>query len=104
MLSRFVTTADGQERELLEAVAPYGHYGFVDDLLRLVNTSPDGVSVVLDAMIKTRMPEFDDEGRLKTLLRTLVDKGKKDDVIIYAERLRSLPGMQEIYDSLTPKK
>jgi hypothetical protein len=101
MLSRFVTTADGQERELLAAVAPYGHYEFVDDLLRIVDTSPDGVSFVLDAMIRTRVPDFDYKDGLKKLLRTLAGKGKKEEVISYAERLRSLAGMQELYNELT---
>jgi len=33
-----------------------------------------------------------------------VEKGKRQDVISYTERLRMLPGMQEIFDSLTQAK
>jgi hypothetical protein len=106
LLSCFLTTADGRERELLEAVAPYVHVGhsayeFIDQLVRLVEVSPDGVSSVLGRMILARVPDFDYKDQLKTLLRTLADKGKKQDVISYTERLRSLPGMQELFDHLT---
>ncbi|HWX54836.1 MAG TPA: hypothetical protein VN176_09630 [Verrucomicrobiae bacterium] len=106
LLSCFLTTADGRERELLEAVAPYvyvGHhaYEFVDELVRLVEASPDGVSAVLGRMIQARVPDFDFKDQLKTLLLALAEKGKKQDVISHAERLRSLPGMQELFDRLT---
>jgi hypothetical protein len=101
MLSRFVTTADGQERELLEAVAPYGHYEFVDDLLRIVDKSPDGVSLVVGAMVKTRVPDYDYKDQLKKLLRALASKGKRVEVLSYAERLQHLTGIQELYDELT---
>jgi hypothetical protein len=42
----------------------------------------------------------DDQQKATALLRALVAKGKKGDVM-HAERLRSLPGMQELSDSLT---
>jgi hypothetical protein len=106
LLSCFLDTADGRERSLMEAVAPYvrnGHnaYEFVDELVRLVEVSPDGVSEVLGRMTKGWVPDFDYKDQLKTLLRTLAAKGKKNDVISHAERLRSLPGMQELFGELT---
>jgi len=51
-----------------------------------------------------RIPDYDYKDQLKTLLHTLVEKGKRQDVISYTERLRMLPGMQEIFDSLTRAK
>jgi hypothetical protein len=106
LLSCFLDTADGQERGLMQAVAPYvriGHnaYEFIDGLVRLVEVSPDGVSDVLGSMTKGWVPDFDYNDQLKALLRTLAAKGKKNDVILHAERLRSLPGIQEIFDDLT---
>jgi hypothetical protein len=106
LLSCFLDAADGRERDLLRAVAPYVHVGhnayrFIDELVRLVDASPDGVSTVLGTMIEARVPDFDYKDQLKTLLRTLADKGKKKDAISHAERLRSLPGVQELYDRLT---
>lgn len=106
MLTCYLSTADGQDRELLEAVAPYvhvGHYSyeFIEQLVRLAEASPDGISAVLSKMIEGGVPEFDYKDQLKTLLRVLADKGKKQEVVLHAERLRSLPGMQEIFDGLT---
>jgi hypothetical protein len=106
LLTCFLTTADGRERDLMEAVAPYvqvDHHGyeFVDQLVRLVHASPDGVSAALGRMIKASVPDFDYNDQLKALLRALADKGKKEDVISYAEILRGLPGMQELFDQLT---
>jgi hypothetical protein len=104
-LSCYVSTADGREKELLEAVAPYIYDGYNSDeffaeLLRLVNVSPDGVSAILGKAIESRAPSFDFEDRLKSLLRQLAGKGRKQDAILYAERLRAL-GMQELFDELT---
>ncbi|HET6180257.1 MAG TPA: hypothetical protein VFE61_25270 [Candidatus Sulfotelmatobacter sp.] len=55
-------------------------------------------------MIEKRIPEYDYKYQLKKLLLTLVERGKRQDVISYTERLRLLPGMQEIFDSLTREK
>ena len=106
MLSCFLASADGPERELLEGVAPYVHLGynayeFVNELVRLVEDSPDGVSVVLGKMIQTHVPDFDYLDQLKILLEALLKKGRRQDVISHAERLRSLAGMQEIFDRVT---
>jgi hypothetical protein len=35
---------------------------------------------------------------LKTLLERLVERGKKQDVIAYAEKLRGLKGIPELFD------
>jgi hypothetical protein len=102
-LASFLTSADGKERGLLEAVAPHVHVGynaheFVEDLGRLVDVSPDGVNEVLDKVIAARVPDFDYEDRLKSLLERLKEKGKREAVIKYAERLRNLPGVQGLYE------
>ena len=101
-------SADGKERELLEAVAPYVHIGhnaheFVEDLSRLVDVSPDGVSAVLEKGISARVPDYDYQDRFKSLLERLVEKGKREDVIQYAERLQNLSGIQELYERLRGK-
>jgi hypothetical protein len=109
MLSCYLSSADGSERELLETVAPFvyvGHstYEFVSELQRLVEPSPDGVSAIVRRMIEKRIPDYDYKDQLNKLLRTLAEKGKRQDVISYTERMRMLPGMQEIFDSLTRVK
>lgn len=105
-LSCFLLTADGEDRDLLEGVAPYVYvqhsvYEFVDDLARLVEISPDGVSAVLRKMTELRIPDFDYQDQIRNLLESLVVKGKRDEVVFHAERMRTLPGMQEIFDRVT---
>jgi hypothetical protein len=107
LLSCYLTAADGRERELLEAVAPFvyvGHnvYEFISELVRLATVSPDGASSALGRMLKTRIPDFDYKDQLKKLLGTLLEKGKRQDVISHAERLRTLPGIQELFNGLAP--
>jgi len=105
-LACFLETADGEDRKLLEAVAPYVYvehsvYEFLDELTRLVETSPEGVSAVLGKMTESRTPDFDYRDQLRKLLEVLIEKGRKEEVIFHAERLRRLPGMQELYNRLT---
>lgn len=109
LLACYLNTADGREGELLQAVAPFVYFGhnsyeFVNELARLAHVSPDGVSIALGLMIKARVPEFDYDDQLKKLLRTLAEKDKKQDVILYAEQMRGLPGMQDLFDNLTRGK
>jgi len=102
----FLLTADGGDRNLLEAVAPYvyvqhSEYEFVDELVRLVEVSPEGVSSVLRKMTESRIPMFDYQDQIRNLLETLITKGKREEVLFHAERMRMLPGMQEIFDRVT---
>ena len=60
-LSCYLTSADGRDRDLLVTVAPYVHLGhavdsFIEDLARLVEVSPDGVSLVLGKVLDAQVP------------------------------------------------
>ena len=104
-LTPFLRSADGKERELLEAVAPHVHIGynaheFVEDQSQFVDVSPDGVNIVIDTVIAARVPDYDHQDRLQWLLGRLAEHGKREDVIRYADRLRHLPGVQELYHRL----
>jgi len=105
-LSPYLTTADGTEKQMLEAVAPYIRVGYKSDnffaeLDRLLQVSPEAVSAVLGKALDAHVPDYDYRDRLKVLLRGLAEKGQKRDAIAYAERLRNLPGMQALFDDLT---
>ena len=105
-LAGFLESADSEDRRLLETVAPYVYvqhnvYEFIDELVRLVEVSPDGVSAVLRKMTELRIPDFDYQDQIRKLLESLVVKGKRDEVVFHAERMRTLPGMQEIFDRVT---
>ena len=49
----------------------------------------------------TYQPFFDYEDRLKSLLIQLAQKGHKEDALRYAEQLRDVEGMQELFNQLT---
>jgi len=56
---------------------------------------------LLEAMVAAHIPDYDYENRLLDLLRNLAEDGKRVEVISLLERLRSLSGMQELFDVLT---
>jgi hypothetical protein len=105
-LSCYLRAASGREGDLLQAVAPYvamNHNAehFLEELNRFVDENPDRVSAILGSVLSTYQPFFDYENRLKSLLVRLAEKGLKVDALKYAEQLRDLHGMQELFDSLT---
>lgn len=105
-LAPFVSSAEGSDLALLESVAPYVHVGynadaFIRELARLVEVSPDGVSAVLGKVLDAHVPVYDYQDRLATLLERLVEKGKKADVIAFAEKVRGLKGIPERFDRWT---
>jgi hypothetical protein len=106
ILACYLTRADDRERDLLMAVAPYVSVGynadrFIEELVRLAEVSPNGVSAVLSKVLESHVPSFDYKDQLKVLLQRLIDKGLRNEVIGLAEQLRGLPGIQELFDRLT---
>jgi len=102
VLTCYLKSISPRLERLLFAVAPYVHVNynadnFIKELGRLVENSPDEVSAVLGKVLETYTPSYDFEDKLKNLLIKLMEKGKRADVILYAERLRNLPGMPEFY-------
>ena len=105
-LSVYLKSAAGSEGDLLLAVAPHvavDHNAehFVKELVRLVPESPERVNAILGTLLRTYQPFLDYEGALKSLLIQLADKGYRDDVLAYAEQLRDVQGMQELFNRLT---
>lgn len=104
-LSIYVTKLGSEEVELLQAVAPHvekAHNAdqFVEQLLRLVPLDPVAVSAVFSKLLETYEPAFDYEDKLKTLVRSLAESGLKKEAIDFADRLRRLPGMPELFSEL----
>jgi hypothetical protein len=102
-LSCYLQSADGKDRELLLAVAPFVHlehatHDFIEELQRLVTVSPAGVSKVLGGLLEAHVPLFDYQDGLKSLLTTLHAGGRKEDAIRYANMARSLRGMEELFN------
>jgi hypothetical protein len=61
-----------------------------------VDLSTDGVNAVLKKVNSARLPDFDYENRLKSLLEHLGEK--REDVILYMERLRNMES--ELYERM----
>lgn len=110
LLAVYIGTLEPDNKKLLEAVAPhlgegYQSYGFVAQLLRLAREGqdPESISGILKSMIDSRVPEFDYEDKLRSLLELLADRGQRDKVLVMCNQLRDLPGFKELFDRLTPR-
>lgn len=105
LLAAHVSKVGEREVALLEAVAPYvaegyNHYEFVDELLRLAPTNHEQVLAVTKKMLQSHAPDYDYEDRLRNLFKLLASKGHREHVLLLAERVRHLPGIQELYKEL----
>ncbi|MEC4890744.1 MAG: hypothetical protein RI101_11860 [Nitrospira sp.] len=104
-LSCYLQGLGSRETEWLLAVAPhvkvnYNYDFFLEELDRLVDTNPTEVSTVMKAFLDSYLPDYDFEDRLKSIIRKLAQLGKRQDAINYAEKLRHLSGMLELYTNL----
>lgn len=107
MLSCYLEAAVGpRELSLLLAVAPhvsvdYNGSFFIEELDRFVEKSPLQVGEVLVCLLQTYWTSFDYEDKLKTLILKLAEHSEtRLHAIRSAERLRSLPGMLQVYETL----
>jgi hypothetical protein len=104
-LSCYIKVVADREREWLLAVAPYVHVGynaddFIEELERLADVSPANVCVVLGRVLESFAPTFDFQDRLKSLLVRLSNLGKSQEAIVYANQLRHLPGMRQLFTKM----
>lgn len=104
-LTAFLSTA-AEAVDLLLAVAPYvrlhdNAYAFLSDLNRLAGIDPEEVRNVVAEFVDNHEPFYDYENKMQTLLRTLSERGFRADVIAFCNKLRSMAGMQALYNELT---
>lgn len=104
-LIRYVTTFGDREIRLLMAVAPHVKVGynadnFIEELDRLIEQDPAKVSSVLGKVLEAYEPDYDYEDRLKKLLIKLAESGRRKDVLLYADRIRKLPGIDQLFKQL----
>ena len=104
VLTSFLTTAEGC-RDLLLAVAPHvrAHhetYEFIRELSRLVEESPAEVRDTLECFIETHEPFYDYEGRMRALIARLAELEYREDAIRFCEKLRSMAGMETLFNEL----
>lgn len=104
-LIRYVTTFGDREIRLLMAVAPHVKVGynadnFIEELDRLIEQDPAKVSSVLGKVLEAYVPDYDYEDRLQKLLIKLAESGRREDVLLYADRIRQLPGIDKLFKQL----
>jgi hypothetical protein len=80
-----------------------GAYDFLKELRRLVEGSPKEVCTVLRKFIETHVPIYDYEDRMRTLVARLAELGHRAEAIEFCDKLRSLPGLYELFLELTAK-
>lgn len=102
----YVSILADREIKLLLAVAPYIDVEyhadtFIEELDRLMEQDPATVSLVLGKVLETYQPDFDYEDRLKNLLKKLAQSGQLDDALHYLDRVRRLPGIDQLFKQLT---
>lgn len=105
-LSCYVNKVEAREVDWLLAVAPYVHVGynadnFIEQLDRLVDCNSAEICIVLGKLLETFLPTFDFQDRLKSLLMKLAQLGQSEKAIFYANQLRHLPGMAQLFAQLT---
>jgi hypothetical protein len=99
-------TVGPRELSLLLTVAPhvsvdYNGSFFIEELDRMVEKSWLQVGEILVLLLQTYWTSFDYEDRLKTLILKLAEHPEtRPHAIRSAERLRSLPGMLQVYETL----
>lgn len=104
-LSCYINVVEDRERDWLLAVAPYVHVGynavdFIKELDRLVEVSPANICVVFEKVLETFVPTYDFQDRLKSLLVKLSRLGRRNEAISYANRLRHLSGMPQLFEKI----
>lgn len=104
-LSCYISKVTDREKNLLLAVAPYVHSNhntmkFIEDLDRLADGYPAEISEVLHAVLDSHKPVYDYQDRLQSLLIKFNANGLHGKALGFAERLRYLPGIQELFDQL----
>ena len=107
-LASFLPDAGGEKCDLLLSSTPYvrehhGAYDFIKELRRLVETSSKEVCTVLRRFIETHEPMYDYQDRMRKLVARLAELGHRAEAIEFCDKLRSLPGLYELFLELTAK-
>jgi len=107
-LSSYVSSVGERERLLLLAVAPYvsvDHNAdrFIEALQEIVPKNPEAVSDVFGRMLEGYKPNFDFEGRIKSILTTLSrHRATRVRALEYTNQLVTyLPTMLQLYEELS---
>ena len=102
LLSCYLGDIGEMEKKLLLVVAPFVHVDynadfFVEELDRLADGNPGEVSTVLRELLKTYEPIIDFQDHLKSIIRKLTQASLFNDARDFTDKLRHLPGMEDLW-------
>ena len=105
-LSCFLEKITEKFLALLMAVAPFVDVNhdaekFIEELDRLLEDNSKEVCKILGVVLENYKPVYDYEDRLKSLLKKLLKKGFRSEVIDYLNKVRRLKGVEQLYKELT---
>jgi hypothetical protein len=92
--------------KLLMATAPYCEVSynttyFIENLDRFAADNSQIVYQLLTTLLDTYVPTYDYEGHLFAIVQKLFDQGRREEAMLLADKLRQLPGMRELFKSIT---
>ena len=66
-----------------------------------LNKYPERVSILFEKVLDGYRPNYDYKDQLKILIRILSKKGRLKEALVFADRIRYLPGVEQLYKQLT---
>jgi len=105
LLSCYLNEISDDTVRLMLATAPYvnevNHASELTERLEsLATTSPVHVAQVTETYLKNYRPNYDYRRLLNSLIRKLAEGGQRPAALRFAETLRHLSGMDELYQEL----
>lgn len=104
MLAPFVNAEDARGMRLLAAVAPYvdmrTSFEFFGELDRLADECAETVGEVMRLALAAFTPSHDYKDHLQSVIRKLAKSGQVAAALEFANTLRHLSGMRELYSEL----
>ena len=74
---------------------------FISELYRLAEINPSLISDILTKLLNSYLPHYDSNDNFKLLLGKLAELGLKNKALVFADSLRHLQGMQDLFENLT---
>jgi hypothetical protein len=109
LLSSYLEKINSNQKQWLMISIPYiakRHNTdlFIQELSRLVDTSPEAVKDIFIKLFETYVPYYDLDGTLRSTISKLATEGYKVDMIGILEKLHNVQGFQEFYAELMSQK
>lgn len=103
-LTSFLTSVSDEDVPPLFDIMPYvSVYRFIGEMDRWVAKSPGIVCRVLNKLVDTKRLDYDPTRKMPELVKKIDVYGFHREAIEFCDKLRSVPGMQNLYAELTER-